>query len=42
MLATVVSVLIIRNPVTVPGTAGYAMTVAGIFAYGYTKRRGSN
>lgn len=41
VLATVVSVLIFQNPVTIPGAAGYAMTVVGVFAYGYTKRKGS-
>ncbi len=41
VLATVVSVLIFKNAVTTPGAAGYAMTVVGVFAYGYSKRKGS-
>ena len=40
VLATVVSVLIFQNPITVPGCAGYAMTVVGVFAYGLTKMKG--
>ena len=41
VLATVVSVLIFKNPVTLPGGVGYAMTVIGVFAYGYTKMKGT-
>ena len=40
VLATAVSVLIFQNPVTVLGLGGYAMTVAGVFAYGYSKMKG--
>lgn len=40
VLATAVSVLIFQNPVTVLGIGGYAMTVAGVFAYGYFKMKG--
>lgn len=37
VLATVVSVLLFRNPVTVLGGVGYFMTVFGVFAYTWTK-----
>ena len=40
VLATAVSVLIFQNPVTVLGIGGYGMTVAGVFAYGYSKMKG--
>lgn len=38
-VAVVISILIFRNPVTFIGIAGYAMTVAGVVAYGEAKRR---
>jgi drug/metabolite transporter (DMT)-like permease len=39
VMATVLSVLIFRNPVTLLGGAGYALTVAGVFAYSWTKKK---
>ena len=39
VVATVLSVLIFRNPVTLVGAAGYGLTVAGVFAYGWTKKK---
>uniref|UniRef100_A0A2P2JUI9 Putative sugar phosphate/phosphate translocator At5g04160 n=1 Tax=Rhizophora mucronata TaxID=61149 RepID=A0A2P2JUI9_RHIMU len=38
-LAFVISLFIFRNPVTFVGVGGYTMTVAGVVAYGETKRR---
>lgn len=38
-VAVVISILIFRNPVTVIGMGGYAVTVMGVVAYGETKRR---
>ncbi len=37
VLATVISVLLFRNPVTLLGGVGYVMTVFGVFAYGWAK-----
>lgn len=38
-VAVVISILLFRNPVTVVGIGGYAITVMGVIAYGETKRR---
>ena len=38
-VAVVISIIIFRNPVTVIGMGGYLITVAGVMAYGETKRR---
>ena len=39
VLATFLSVLIFGNPVSVFGAIGYAVTVAGVFSYGWSKVR---
>ena len=38
VVATVVSIMVFQNPVTVLGAAGYCLTVLGVFAYGWTKK----
>ncbi|KAL5580844.1 hypothetical protein UlMin_013286 [Ulmus minor] len=38
-VAVVVSILLFRNPVTVTGMLGYALTVAGVILYGEAKNR---
>lgn len=39
VVATVVSVLLFRNQVTPLGILGYFLTVVGVFAYSWAKRR---
>jgi hypothetical protein len=39
VIAAVVSVALFRNTVTPRGILGYAITVAGVFAYSESKRR---
>ncbi|CAL8462871.1 g2405 [Coccomyxa elongata] len=41
VVATVVSVLLFRNQVTPLGILGYFLTVVGVFAYSWAKRRGA-
>jgi multidrug transporter EmrE-like cation transporter len=38
-VATVVSILLFRNPVTVMGMVGYSITITGVIAYSEAKRR---
>jgi hypothetical protein len=38
-VATVVSILLFRNPVTVMGMVGYTITITGVIAYSEAKRR---
>lgn len=38
VVATVVSVLLFRNPMTALGILGYTLTVAGVFAYSWAKK----
>ena len=38
VVASVVSIMVFQNPVTVLGAAGYCLTVLGVFAYGWTKK----
>ncbi len=39
IIATAVSVLLFRNPVSAKGMFGYAITIVGVFLYSETKRR---
>ena len=39
VIAVCISIAVFRNPVTYIGSAGYLITVAGVFCYGLAKRR---
>ena len=39
VLATVISVLLFGNQISPLGAVGYAVTIMGVFAYGWSKHR---